>query len=176
MILAIQDANILIDLHNAGLLETYFRLGIETHTTDLVLREVQQPVEIFVLRGQLKIKSLTGEEIADLWVFASEQPSGLTLEDCSVLQLAMQMKAILLTGDNKLRNHAIKTKVEVRGVLWVLDILLKETLLDHATAIDCLNKLMKTNPRLPSGDCEHRLKVWAEGRGVITIPTRTPKK
>ena len=176
MILAIQDANILIDLHNAGLLDTYFRLGIETYTTDLVLREVQQPVENFVLRGQLMVKSLTGEEIGDLLVFASEQPAGLTLEDCSVLQLAMQKQAILLTGDNKLRNHAIKTKVEVRGVLWVLDILLKETLLDHATAIDCLNKLMKTNPRLPVADCQYRLKAWSEGRSVNSPPPRPPKK
>ncbi len=43
MILAIQDANILIDLHKAGLLEAYFRLGIETHTTDLVLLEGNRP-------------------------------------------------------------------------------------------------------------------------------------
>ena len=48
MILAIQDAKILIDLHKAGLLEAYFRLGIETHTTDLVLLEVRPSVAVFV--------------------------------------------------------------------------------------------------------------------------------
>ena len=41
MILAIQDANILIDLHDAGLLENYFALENDTYTTDLVLREVR---------------------------------------------------------------------------------------------------------------------------------------
>ena len=172
MILAIQDANILIDLHNAGLMETYFDLGIETHTTDLVLREVAQPIGVYVLRGQLKVKSLSADELLVLIGFWNEQPTGLTLEDCSVLQLAMQMQAILLTGDNKLRSHATKCQVEVRGILWLLDLLVEETLLDHATAIDCLNKLTKTNPRLPVDECEKRLKLWAEGRGVV--PPRPP--
>jgi len=174
MILAIQDANILIDLHNAGLMETYFDLGIETHTTDLVLREVAQPMGVYVLRGQLKVKSLSSEELLVLLQFKAGQPPGLTLEDCSVLQLAMQMKAILLTGDNKLRNHATKCKVEAHGVLWVLDLLVEETLLDHATATECLNKLTKTNPRLPVDECEKRLKMWAEGRGIT--PPRPPTK
>ena len=163
MILAIQDANILIDLHNAGLLEAYFRLGIETHTTDLVLREVSQPVEIFVLRGELKVKTLSGEEMLALVEFMAEQPPSLSLEDCSVLQLAIQMKAILLTGDNKLRNHAIKSKLEAHGVLWLLDLLVEETILDHATALACLDRLIKTNPRLPVDECQRRQKMWAEG-------------
>lgn len=170
MILAIQDANILIDLHNAGLLEAYFRLGIETHTTDLVLREVSQPVEIFVLRGELKVKTLSGEEMLALVAFMAEQPPSLSLEDCSVLQLAMQMKAILLTGDNKLRNHAIKSKLEAHGVLWLLDLLVEETILDHATAMACLNRLIKTNPRLPVDECAKRQKIWAEGCQI------TPKR
>ena len=170
MILAIQDANILIDLHNAGVLELYFRLGIETHTTDLVLREVLQPVEIFVLRGQLRVKTLSGDEMQALAMFMAEQPPSLSLEDCSVLQLAIQMKAVLLTGDNKLRNHAEKNKVEARGVLWLLDLLVAETILDHATAKVCLERLLKSNPRLPAEECQKRLKMWADGQQI------TPKK
>lgn len=170
MILAIQDANILIDLHNAGLLELYFRLGIETHTTDLVLREVSQPVQEYVLRGQLKVKAFSSDEMLALVAFMAKQPSGLSLEDCSVLQLALEMKAILLTGDNKLRNHAEKSKVETRGVLWLLDVLVAEMILDHATAIVCLERLMKTNPRLPVDECQKRMKIWAAGHQI------TPKR
>lgn len=166
MILAIQDANILIDLLNSGLMETYFRLGIETHTTDLVLAEVRQPVEIYVLRGQLKVKSLSGQEIVDLLVFKAAQPSGLTVEDCSVLQLAMQMQAVLLTGDNKLRNHADKCNVEARGILWLMDLFLEEKLLNFATAAECLDRLLKSNPRLPADECQRRRKMWAEGRTI----------
>ena len=157
MILAIQDANILIDLHNAGLLEIYFRLGFETHTTDLVLREVLQPVQEYVLRGQLKVKVFTGDEMVTLVAFMSKQPASLSLEDCSVLQLALDMKAILLTGDNKLRSHAERSNVETRGVLWLLDVLVADSVIDHATAKVFLDRLMKTNPRLPSDECQKRL-------------------
>ena len=77
MILAIQDANILIDLQKAGLLEAYFRLGIETHTTDLVLLEVRPSVAAFVLTGQLRVKTFTGTELAALLAFKAQQPSSL---------------------------------------------------------------------------------------------------
>lgn len=39
---AVKDACVLIDLANGGLLESWFQLGIETHTTDLVLRQVMK--------------------------------------------------------------------------------------------------------------------------------------
>jgi len=39
---AVQDANILIDLELANLFDAWFSLGIETHTTDLVVREIRR--------------------------------------------------------------------------------------------------------------------------------------
>ena len=166
MILAIQDANILIDLQKAGLLEAYFRLGIETHTTDLVLLEVRPSVTAFVLTGQLRVKTFTGTELAALLAFKAQQPSSLSLEDCSAFHLALQMPAILLTGDNKLRLHAEKAKVETHGVLWLLDLLVEDAILDLTTAISCLEQLMKTNHRLPADECQRRLKLWAAGRRI----------
>ena len=172
MILAIQDANILIDLHKAGLLEAYFRLGIETHTTDLVLLEVRPSVAAFVLTGQLRVKTITGTEMAALLAFKAQQPPSLSLEDCSVFHLALQLKAILLTGDNKLRLHAEKAKVEAHGILWLLDLVVEDAILDLSTATSCLEQLMKTNPRLPAGECHQRLKLWAAGRRIA--PKRLP--
>lgn len=172
MIIAIQDANILIDLHDAGLLDAYFRLGFETHTTDLVLREVMQPLETFVLRGQLRVRAFSETEMATLLSFQEKQPRSLTLQDCSVLQLAMQMPAVLLTGDNKLRNHAESKGIEAHGILWLLDLLLEENVLDPATAKSCLEQLMTLNPRLPAADCQQRLKLWAVGRRIA--PKRPP--
>ena len=166
MILAIQDANILIDLHKSGLLEAYFRLGIETHTTDLVLLEVRPSVAAFVLTGQLRVKTMTGTEMAALVAFQAQQPASLSLEDCSVFHLALQMNAILLTGDNKLRLHAEKAKVEAHGILWLLDLMVEDGILDLGTAISCMAQLMKTNPRLPVDECQRRLKLWAAGRRI----------
>ena len=36
MRIAVQDANVLIDLELAGLFDLWFQLGVETHTTDLI--------------------------------------------------------------------------------------------------------------------------------------------
>ena len=41
MKVAVKDACVLIDLANGGLLEAWFQRGIETHTTDLVARQVK---------------------------------------------------------------------------------------------------------------------------------------
>jgi hypothetical protein len=89
-----------------------------------------------------------------------------------VFQLALQLPAILLTGDNRLRLHAEKAKVEAHGILWLLDLLVEDAILDLTTAISCLEQLMKTNPRLPIDECQRRLKLWAAGRRIaIRRPT-----
>jgi hypothetical protein len=166
MILAIQDANILMDLHKAGLLEAYFRLGIETHTTDLVLLEVRPSVAPFVLTGQLRVKTTPATEMAALLAFKAQQPPSLSLEDCSVFHLALQLSAILLTGDNKLRVHAEKARVEAHGILWLLDLMVEDAILDMSTATSCLDQLLKANARLPADECQRRLKLWAAGRRI----------
>ena len=43
MKIAVKDASVLFDLLEAGLLGSWFKLGIETHIPDLVLAEVQKP-------------------------------------------------------------------------------------------------------------------------------------
>ena len=166
MIVAIQDANILIDLHKTGLLEAYFLLGMETHTTDLVLSEVEQELAPFVKTGQLRVEVLNDVELMALLDFKVKQPPALSLQDCSVFRLAIQKQAILLTGDNRLRTHAEKSKVEVHGALWLFDLMVEKGILDLGQAIDRLKHLMQTNPRLPADACDERLKKWAAGLAI----------
>ena len=83
----------------------------------------------------------------------------------------MRLKAILLTGDNKLRLHAEKAKVEAHGILWLLDLMVEDTILDLSMASSCLERLLRTNPRLPIDECQRRLKVWRSGR---RIPVHRP--
>jgi len=160
MILAIQDANILIDLHHTGLLEAYFTLETDTHTTDLVLREVRQDLQAFVKAGLLKVKTFTAAELQVLLTFKDTQPTSLSLEDCSVFHLAMEKKAILLTGEKTLMNAARRAHVEAHGILWLFDLMLVEKVLTHPAAIKAMEKLLATNPRLPMDECLKRLEKW----------------
>jgi len=63
MKVAVKDACVLMDLANGGLLDARFQLGIETHTTDLVVRQVKtarqwQVLSVFVEAGLLKVTTL----------------------------------------------------------------------------------------------------------------------
>ena len=160
MILAIQDANILIDLHHTGLLESYFALETDTHTTDLVLQEVRQDVQAFVKAGRLKVKSFTAAELQMLLTFKATQPASLSLEDCSVFHLAIEKKAILLTGEKTLMNAARRANVEAHGILWLFDLMLDEKVLTYPAAVKAMEKLLATNPRLPVEECQKRLEKW----------------
>jgi hypothetical protein len=164
MKVAVKDACVLMDLANGGLLELWFQLGIETFTTDLVLRQITQPaqrreVEAFVTSGCLKVVSLSGAEMA---ILASElQALRIGLEDKTVLYLALLKEdAILLTGDRRLRLEGLRRAIEVRGVLWVLDELVSKQLLPPKLAAAKLKKMLELGAYLPPAECEQRLTRW----------------
>ena len=64
----VKDANVLIDLIEVDLLGLWFRLGIETHTTDLVIHEIRQPeqsrvISMMVAAGNLTVHSLDSKRL-----------------------------------------------------------------------------------------------------------------
>lgn len=165
MIVVVQDANILIDLADAGLLDAFFRLDVEAHTTDLVLREVKSAdVHNFVKNGVLRQSTFDADQLAELVVFKADRPA-LSLQDCSVLKLTMSLPrdSILLTGDGALRRHATADKVKMHGILWIFDRLVSRRILTPRAAAKHLRELMGKNPRLPADECENRLHRWSQG-------------
>jgi hypothetical protein len=67
---------------------------------------------------------------------------------------------MVLTGDKRLRNEVKSKHIEVHGVLWVFDELLRQEIIDSSQAIFKLEILMKTNLRLPKNECQLRLTKW----------------
>lgn len=163
MKVAVIDACVLIDLANGGLLEAWFQLGIETHTTDLVLRQVKkdhqgQAVTAFVEAGRLKVETLTGKQVLQMRAELGHLPVGV--EDQSALFLAMELDAILLTGDRRLRLEGLRKSLEVRGMLWVLDELVARRHLTPKLAAVKLQKLLADGAFLPPDECAKRFKAW----------------
>ncbi len=163
MRIAVKDASILIDLAEGDLLGLWFQLKIETHTTDLVLREVRQEaqwrrVAAFVDAGLIQTHKTEGAEIAAVAVFA--QGNGISLADASGVLLARRLKAFLLTGDRRMRRAGQGEEVEVRGVLWILDQLVELGVLPKAEAATRLETICAAGSRLPRTECEARLKAW----------------
>jgi predicted nucleic acid-binding protein len=163
MRIAVKDASILIDLAEGDLLGLWFQLKIETHTTDLVLREVKQEtqwrrISPFVDAGLLQVHGTAATEISAVVAFS--QAHGISLPDASGVFLARRLSAFLLTGDRRLRRTAEVEEIEAHGLLWILDQMVERSTLPHAEAAQRLEKLQTGGSRLPAADCESRLRAW----------------
>lgn len=168
MRIAVQDANILIDMMEGGFCDLWFALGVETHATDQIIFEIKEPeqqsqIEILVSSGKLEVTSLDGQEMAEV-IALRMQNEDLSIQDCSVLMLTEKLNAMLLTGDKDLRRFSNKRHIEVHGTLWILDLLVGKQLLAPRQAAEKLQKLLNSKRRLPRGECQKRLNDWDKSK------------
>ncbi|MDI9874100.1 hypothetical protein [Flectobacillus rivi] len=171
MRIVINDANILIDLIHLELIHLLFELKhLELKTTDFVFEELEEHqraiLQIFIDQGTLEIiesDEMDLERIYNLLI----QTSGLSFEDCSVWYFAKINDGILLTGDGKLRKQSTQDGVEVRGILFVFDVLLKTGLMNFSYAILKLNQLYQINTRLPIKAKNERIEFWSREEHII---------
>ena len=101
MKIAVQDANVLIDLELAGLFDLWFQLGIGTHTTDLIKGELEDGGHVQALAyfksGQVQEHGLSFEELDQVSALEREVGSKAKFNDCSVLFLAVKLDAMLIS-------------------------------------------------------------------------------
>jgi putative PIN family toxin of toxin-antitoxin system len=165
MKLVVQDASVLIDLAAADLLEVWFSLGIETLTSSFVWREVNRRSQKAKLRkfardDRIQVVGIGAEVLSKIVRLKMDLPAKLSLNDASVLHLAVEGGAVLLTGDRNLRTAAESRKVTVYGVPELMDYMLQEEALSAATAITKLELLCRLNPRLSKKECEVLVTKW----------------
>ncbi|MCK9315560.1 MAG: hypothetical protein M0Q48_05395 [Verrucomicrobia bacterium] len=163
--LVVSDTNIFIDLWKIDLLDAFFQLPVEIHTTDFVINEltkgdIQTKILYYSDSEKLIIKESDGDEIEIIRDLNTRQ-KGLSFTDCSVLFFAQKNECKLLTGDNKLKSVATKEGIDVHGLLHVFDLLVEEhKILSPQKAIHCLKNLTSSNARLPIEEVESRIKKW----------------
>lgn len=164
--IAVQDANVLIDLELAGLFDLWFQTGIETHTTDLIREELENGGHIQALAyfasGQVMEHGLTFEEIMAVSELEREIGSKAKFNDCSVIFLALKLDAMLISGDKPLRKAGKERRIEVHGTLWIFDQLVESKLLPSGIAASKLKHLRSLDRFFPQGECELRLRRWQE--------------
>ncbi len=165
MIVAVNDTNIIIDLYNIGLLEIFFNSGLDLHTTDFVIEEItnieqRTLIKSFVEQEKLFVKAFSVDELLEISYFKEKQTSNVSITDCSVWKYALKNSFILLTGDRNLRRVAQKSGVEVRGILYVFDLLVENQIISKQKAANKLEELIKSNVRLPRAECERRIEKW----------------
>jgi len=162
-IVAIKDANVVIDLVEAGLFRAWFSLGIRTVTTDIVVEELKKGaqwlhVQPMIEEGLLGVESFSMEDMA--LSINLGKTHGVSVADASVLHLSQKLGAVLLTGDRRLRSSSESLGLRVHGVLWIMDTLLERKMIERSQAIAGLHLLLAAGARLPKKEVDVRLVSW----------------
>ncbi|HEX8817011.1 MAG TPA: hypothetical protein VF753_16060 [Terriglobales bacterium] len=153
MRIVVSDSSCLIDLRKVSLLDALLRLPCEflipnTLFEDELLKFTASQKKA-LLRGGLQVIDLPGERVLRAQAVMRQAPR-LSVHDGFAFALAEHHPGcILLTGDGELR-LAAKNKIEVHGVLWVIDELHRNGLVKARALLTAL-KLFSSDPtvRLP---------------------------
>lgn len=161
--IAIQDANILIDLVSSGLFDHCLALPYLFITTDIILDELY-PEQVAIIQphinsGKFLLAGVTPEDLEAIALLRLED-TRLSEQDWSAYYYAHKKQAILLTGDKRLRTLSAERGLQVKGVIWLLDELVNTEIVTKKEAYHFLQKLMVKNKRLPTEECAIRLELW----------------
>lgn len=161
--IAIQDANILIDLVKTGLFDYCMSLEYQFSSTDIVVEELysdqQTIVAAYIQTGRFIIIQIPSVELEHIVALNQEDPR-LSIQDCSALYYSLEKNCILLTGDKRMREFAKKKAIEYYGMFWVLDQLLENSIITKVQALEFLERLMQVNKRLPNDEYVKRKTAW----------------
>lgn len=165
MKILVNDTNIFIDLHSVGLLEEMCRLPYEIHTVDFVVAEIADADQrrIFdglVARGEISVDGFTADEVIEIVEEHSSVSGNLSIPDCSVCYFARKHNVPMLTGDRRLRRYAEEQSIEVHGILFIFDELVRQDIISTSMAADRLEELFAINARLPKAEIRERINRW----------------
>ncbi|HHU48002.1 MAG TPA: hypothetical protein PLL08_05370 [Bacteroidales bacterium] len=164
---AVTDANIFIDLYDLRLLESFFNLELEIHTTSAVLFELypeqQEVLQVYRSVAKLKVHNLQEKDF--IQIFNKKYPKSLSEADKSVLHVANKINACVLSSDKTLRNCAKNNGIEYHGMIWIFDKFVETAALTPQAAkmkleqLVASNYLFRNNKKLVE-EIEKRLRIW----------------
>ena len=159
---AVFDANIFIDMLHAELFSAFLKLKYMMYAPPDIIEEIQEPDKhlLFDAVDSGRVNVPTIEDLTSI-VQLKKKYSSLSFQDCACLHLALDLGAMLVTGEKPLRKIAGSTyKLEVHGSLFIFDQLVKDDLISPHIAHEGLSRLIVTGTYLPHGECQKRLTAW----------------
>jgi rRNA maturation endonuclease Nob1 len=160
MKLAVTDANIFIDLIHLDLINAFFSINLNIYTTHEILEELnenqQAIITLFETKNQIKIESPIHSSNQDLKIPTTR----LSSSDISAIILASQLNAKILSGDRLLRKIAEENKIEVNGILWIIESMIFAKIISSEIACEKAQLLMKLNKRMPADECKAKIVAW----------------
>lgn len=161
MRLLVTDANIFIDLVHLGVIEAFFRLPFEIHTSDIVWDEISAHHPAFEGMS-VHVHSVEPDEMKT-FLRLNEHYPGLGMADCSVIYFSELLQGICLTGDGTLRKIVQTRGQEVHGILFVVKQFAECRIYTFTECGDILQQLKRINPRLPKTEIDKLLASLEAG-------------
>lgn len=157
MLLLISDANILIDMEAGALMDTLFQLPMQFAIPDILYWEEIEPGAPGLEQRGLRVLEVASQFVAYASGLSAKYGTGPSINDYLALALAKQQGCPLLTGDQALRRAAESEDVSVMGSVWLLRVMVENSLLDVDQALAALDMMRDRQRRLPWADAERVL-------------------
>ena len=154
----ITDTNIITDLSNANVLDKFVKLD-NVYISDIVKKdEINPDTGNVKIIKELKTINATSEEIQETFKIL-EETHGLSLYDIISFVIARDNKAILATGDKRLKDYSEANKVEVIRTLKIIKLMKDNNVITPKEAINSCKKLRENNTtRIPISDIDNLIK------------------
>lgn len=163
MKIIVTDANILMFLSRLELVDSFIGMNYEVHTTDYIIDEYYKGnkrdqklkrLDKYIRSGKVEIHEYSLEELMPIY----EIKQSLSIADCSIYKLSMELEAFLLTGDKTLKIFSEQSGIKVHGIIWLVDEMLKRDIIDKVEYKEKLAELKNLSQRLPVEEIDRRLK------------------
>lgn len=154
MRIVVSDSSCLIDLRKVSLLDILLRLPYEFLIPNTLFEEellkFTDSQKNALLNAGLKVIDIPGEKVLRAQQVIRRAPK-LSVHDGFAFALAESHPGcILLSGDGELRKMAAASRIEVHGVLWILDQIHRNKLVTGAAVRTVLEFFSSdTTVRLP---------------------------
>ncbi|MBK9944331.1 MAG: type II toxin-antitoxin system VapC family toxin [Kouleothrix sp.] len=163
MQIIVNDTCCLIDLRKVGLLmkvlDLPYRVAIVYPLRASELLDIPEREWAILEAGGLEVIDVEGKLVHEAQL-AMQLRRGTSFNDClSLVQTrAFSPEGVLLTNDRKLRELAQLSRIEAHGTLWLIDELLKHTILSERECAAVL-EAWRSDPLvfLPQAEVEQRL-------------------
>lgn len=137
-----------------GLLGDFFLLPFDIYTVDFVVRELKKTgqkdaVMAFEMKKRLTVFKFSTAELEDIFNLQQSAQGNVSFQYFSIWFCAKKHSACILTGDMALTKNARADKIEVHGLLYVLDQLVQHGIVPPELIVEKLEILVEENKWLP---------------------------
>ena len=158
--LCVLDTSTCIDLWHGDLLPSVLLLPYRFLLSDVIMSElIEPPGSLFASLGY-EIFSIPSDDVMEVLRLRSLYLKPST-NDLFALVGTRNMHGVLITGDNALRKAAESEGLAVHGTLWLLDQLVRFSVITKIVASNALRNMLDNGARFPHSECSMRFRKWS---------------